>query len=141
MSLKRHKPAFQSVELDPIDQRLEAKAVEKGIPTLVSPKPEPVDPVPIAETVLAASKLQRKPAKTTDAGVPTPRDRMMTVNIEVPAYVWIAIKTRAAQVLESIRHFTLKAYRAQGIQIRDEDMIEDGRRLRGSKARPAPHNE
>jgi hypothetical protein len=30
---KTNRPAFQSVELDPIDVRLEAKAAEKGVPT------------------------------------------------------------------------------------------------------------
>ena len=56
---------------------------------------------------------------------------MMSLNIEMPDYVWIALKTRAAQDMGSVRHFTLKAYRAQGIEIRDADMIEDDRRLRG----------
>ena len=58
---------------------------------------------------------------------------MMSLNIEVPDYVWIALKTRAAQDMGSVRHFTLKAYRAQGIEIKDADMVEDGRRLRGAK--------
>lgn len=140
MNAKPNRPAFQSVELEPIDQRLEAKAVEKGIPTLVTPRPEPALQVPSAEPAPAASKLQRKPPKAENVELATPRERMMTVNIEVPAYVWIAIKTRAAQEFESIRHFTLKAYRAQGIEIRDEDMIEDGRRLRGSRAAPQRSN-
>ena len=58
---------------------------------------------------------------------------MMSLNIEMPDYVWIALKTRAAQDMGSVRHFTLKAFRAQGIEIKDADTVEDGRRLRGSK--------
>ena len=45
---KQVKPAFQSVELDPMDLRLEAKAVEKGIPTLVTTKPATDDPEIVA---------------------------------------------------------------------------------------------
>ena len=37
---KTTRPTFQSVELDPMDARLEARAAEKGIPTLVTPKAE-----------------------------------------------------------------------------------------------------
>lgn len=136
MNAKLNRPSFQSVELDPIDQRLEAKAVEKGIPTLVSPKSESTAPT-TAATQAVTSPRKSKPAG--DAQQATPRDRMMTVNIEVPAYVWIALKTRAAQEMSSIRHFTLKALREQGIEINEADMIEDGRRLRGSKARPDQH--
>ena len=130
MTSPRPRPAFQSVELDPIDARLEAKAAAKGIPTLVSPRPEPVaEP----EAALAMPRVPpgRKAHRAGETQAATPRARMMALNIEVPDYVWIALKTRAAQELGSVRHFTLKAYRAQGIEIRDADMIEDGRRLRG----------
>ena len=132
MSAKPNKPAFQSVELDPIDARLEAKAAEKGIPTLVNPQYEPAAvPTPISAP---RTSTIRKVKRAGDAEEATPRNRMMPLNIEVPDYVWIALKTRAAQDMASLRHFTLKAFRAQGIEIRDADMVEDGRRLRGSKS-------
>ena len=59
---------------------------------------------------------------------------MKTLNVEVPDYAWIAIKTRAAQEMVSVRHVIMSALRANGIEIKDADMIEDGRRLRGSEA-------
>jgi hypothetical protein len=64
----------------------------------------------------------------------TPRVRMKTLNIEVPDYTWIAIKMRAAREMVSVRHVIMLALKADGIEIRDADMIEDGRRLRGSEA-------
>ena len=115
---KAIKPAFQSVELDPIDVRLEAKAVEKGIPTLVNPESAPM--------------ASRKPRRAGERS--TPRSRMKTLNIEVPDYVWIAIKTRAAQEMVSVRHILMTVLRTSGIEIKDADMIEDGRRLRGAEA-------
>ena len=64
----------------------------------------------------------------------TPRVRMKTLNIEVPDYAWIAIKMRAAQEMVSVRHVIMLALKADGIEINDADMVEDGRRLRGSEA-------
>lgn len=118
---KLNRPAFQSVELDPIDARLEAKAAEKGIPTLVSPP-------------AVATAPQRRRSEPGAAVRSTPRARMKTLNIEVPDYAWIALKTRAAQEMVSVRHIIMSALRLNGIDIKEADMIEDGRRLRGSGA-------
>jgi hypothetical protein len=124
------RPAFQSIELDPIDARLEARAAQKGIPTLVTPKAEPhaeVQPraAAAASEVPAAPKASRGPAK--DA---TPRARMKPAKIELPDYVWLALKIRAAENMVSLRYLIMVALRAQGIPINDADMIEDGRRFR-----------
>lgn len=130
---KLGKPAFQSVEIDLIDKRLEEQAAEKGIPTLV--KPAAVDPAIAAGIAVQTANPVAKPAKR--APLPKPvrqRDRMVSLNVEVPAYVWIELKTRAAQEMMSVKHFTLRALREQGIEVREADMVEDGRRMRGSRA-------
>jgi len=128
---KTARPSFQSVEIDLVDQRLEAQAAEKGIPTLVVAKPA-------AESAEAPSVSSANPAaKLNRAGQgarPTPRARMKTLNLEVPDYAWIEIKMRAAKQMTSVRHVIMTALKADGIEIRDADMIEDGRRLRGSEA-------
>jgi hypothetical protein len=118
---KTNRPAFQSVDFDPIDQRLEAKAAEKGIPTLVSPPA--VTP--------AMAQRQRSRAGGAES---TPRARMKKLSVEVPEYAWIAIKTRAAHEMVSTRYVVMSALRAQGIEIKDADMIEEGRRLWGPEA-------
>ena len=56
---------------------------------------------------------------------------MKPLNIEVPDYAWIAIKMRAAKEMVSVRHIIMTALKADGIDIKEADMIEDGRRLRG----------
>ena len=144
---QKPRPNFLSVELDPIDARLEAKAAEKGIPTLVNPKPEAPKPEP--QTITAAQVATPLPAPTpapTSAAAPkkrpkagqgaqsTPRDRMRGLKIELPDYVWISLKKRAAEDMVSLRHVIMTALRAQGIAINEADMIEDGRRLRGPDA-------
>ena len=132
-AIKSIKPAFQSVELDPIDLRLEAKAVEMGIPTLVAAKPEPAVDAIIA-AVTTTPKVAHKLGRAGASAQSTPRARMKPLNIEVPDYAWIAIKMRAAQQMVSVRHIIMSALKADGIEIKAADMIEDGRRLRGADA-------
>ena len=128
---KTVRPAFQPVELDPIDAKLEAKAAEKGIPTLVAtaapksmlasdPKsPEPdTSKTPVPHRVNGAVKQA------------TPRKRMKGLKVELPDYAWIAIKKQTAERMVSVRYFIMDALRAKGIHIDDADMVEDGRRLR-----------
>ncbi len=129
MATPRPRPVFQSVEVDPIDARLEAKAAEKGIPTLVCPKaeePPPVESAPtVEETPVALIKTTRSAARQA-----TPRSRMKGLKIELPDYVWVALKKRAAEEMVSLKHVIMKALREKGIPINDADMIEDGRRFR-----------
>ena len=128
MAAPRPRPAFQSVELDPIDARLEARAAEKGIPTLVTPKAEEgarapsVPPEPVAPVSRNAARTASRQA--------TPRSRMRGLKIELPDYVWVALKKRAAEEMVSLRHVIMTALRDKGISINDADMFEDGRRLR-----------
>jgi hypothetical protein len=129
MATPRPRPAFQSVELDPIDARLEAKAAEKGIPTLVSPKadePPPVEPAPAVEAIPVVPR-KITPSAPKQA---TPRSRMKGLKIELPDYVWVALKKRAAEDMVSLKHIIMTALRDKGIPINDADMFEDGRRFR-----------
>ena len=57
---------------------------------------------------------------------------MKSVNIDLPDYVWIDLKIRAARLQTSVRHIVMTALKADGIQIAEIDLVEDGRRLRGS---------
>lgn len=130
--MRQQKPTFQSVEIDLIDQRLESQAAEKGIPTLVAPKPETaVSAEPVRGREQQSGRTSRRARTTVSTSQATPRSRMKTVNLEVPDYAWIAIKMRAAQEMTSARHVIMMALKGSGIEINDVDMIEDGRRHRG----------
>jgi hypothetical protein len=127
---KAVRPAFQSIELDPIDARLEARAAEKGIPTLVTPKTETP---PEAVTLPAANAEITPPPKKPSKAIPheaTPRSRMKSLKIELPDYSWVALKKRTAEEMVSLRYFIMEALREKGIPINDIDMVEDGRRFR-----------
>ena len=56
---------------------------------------------------------------------------MKALTIELPDYVWIDLKTRAARDMVSVRHLIMRMMREAGVAIEECDMIEDGRRLRG----------
>ncbi|MGO9543323.1 MAG: hypothetical protein ACLPPF_00795 [Rhodomicrobium sp.] len=127
-SVKPTRPPFQAIELDSFDARLEAKAAEKGIPTLVTTKPaqspEPSPPI----TPPDESRAQRPGRGSLNE--PTPRSRMKGLKIELPDYAWIALKKRTAEEMVSLRYFLMEALRAKGIPINEADMVEDGRRFR-----------
>ena len=127
---KKTRPAFQPITIDPIDERLEARAAQRGVPTLVSPelgerstaaraKPEPQ---PLAEA----------PIVTSPPAQPTPRlhGRRKAINLQVPDYVWRELKRISADRMTTVRHVIMTALRAQGVHINEVDMIEDGRRDR-----------
>ena len=100
-----------------------------GIPTLVNPKVEetPADEpaVPLEPVAAVSSKAARTASKQA-----TPRSRMRGLKIELPDYVWVSLKKRAAEEMVSLRHVIMTALRDKGIPINDADMIEDGRRFR-----------
>jgi hypothetical protein len=121
---KAVRPTFQSVELDPIDARLEAKAAEKGIPTLISPKIE------MATTPVPPEAAIASPSKSANASEITPRSRMKNLKVELPDYLWVELKKKAAEDMVSLRHVILSALRDRGFHIHDADMFEDGRRFR-----------
>jgi hypothetical protein len=124
------RPPFQSVELDPIDVRLEARAAEKGIPTLGAPMTRlPPEPEPSTRPDPPAAPEPQKAGR----GMPvdaTPRSRMKPLKIELPDYAWVELKKRAAEEMVSLRLFIMDALRAKGMHINPVDMVEDGRRFR-----------
>ena len=64
--------------------------------------------------------------------LPPRRDRrsIQRIPVELPDYVVDDVKRRALDGHCSARHIIMKALRAYGLHIADEDMPEDGRRLR-----------
>jgi chromosome partitioning protein len=124
-AVKPLRPPFQAIVLDPIDARLEARAAEKGVQTLVSPKTEV--PEPLKTPPQEASPPPKLGNGSLDGA--TPRSRMKGLKIELPDYAWIELKKRSAEEMVSARYFIMETLRAKGIPIHDVDMIEDGRRF------------
>ena len=117
------------VSNDVDDDRLEQLAREKGVGKLETP-------VRIDSRAGEGAALMHAPApapgSVRDAGAATPRSKMKKVNFELPDYVWTELKIRAAHKQTSVRHVLMEVLQGDGFTIHEIDMIEDGRRLRGS---------
>jgi hypothetical protein len=124
--MKQQRAPFQPVSADIDDQKLERLAAEKGVGSLVKPVANGAGEA--ATPTSGPARTKKSEASNPDA---TPRSQMKTVNLEVPSYAWTELKIRAAREQVSVRHIVMEAMRSIGIEIKDADMIEDGRRLRG----------
>ncbi len=109
--------AFIGVDAD-IDERLERLAQDKGVATMVTPEE--------AGQGADAGVRKTKP-KVDPESIPTPRSQMRNVNIEIPDYVWRELKVRAAHRGTTLRHVIMTSLKEVGFDIRNADMIEDGR--------------
>ena len=129
--MKTQRAPFMPVSNDIDDDQLERLARDKGVGALV--KPERVQ-ARAGEAVTAPAPIAAKASSETDATASgaTPRSRMKTVNLELPDYVWTDLKIRSAHEQVSVRHIIMTALKEKGLTIREVDMVEDGRRARGS---------
>jgi hypothetical protein len=119
--MKPTRAPFMPVTDDIDDNKLERLAAEKGVGALVKPVANGG-----GESKTATSS-RPKPDAALDA---TPRSEIKSLNLELPAYVWIALKIRAAERQTSLKHVVMTALVKDGVTINEVDMIEDGRRLR-----------
>lgn len=119
MMTSQPRAPFLAITPDIDDGKLERLAADKGVGALVKPD------------VNGAGEGAPRTAWGSKASPDTmPRTDMKSLNLQLPGYVWTDLKIRAAQQQVSLRHVVMSALRKDGITIRDEDMIEDGRRLR-----------
>lgn len=148
------RPGFPPLQLEDFDARLDAEAARRGIPTLTTPlqggndkpllpaeskseeRPIVVNPkaevaAPRTDTSAKHRGTRRKLApKAPQDNQATPRSRMKSLNVELPDYVWVELKSRAAREMVSVRHIIMSLLKDAGIDIISADLIEDGRRLR-----------
>lgn len=106
-----------------MDASLEDLARNKGVATMVKAAPQAAEE--IQPRIVAA------PEPVDPDLIPTPRSRMKNLNMEIPDYVWTELKVRAAHRGTTIKHVIMTSLRAEGFEIRQADMIEDGRQNRG----------
>jgi hypothetical protein len=109
--------------LDVDDEKLERLAAERGVGRLEPPAKRSRE----GDRLVPAQVTAPSPANNA-----APASKLKTVNLELPDYVWTDLKIRAAHQQTSLKHVIMTALRKDGIMIKDADMIEDGRRLRGS---------
>lgn len=127
---------FLSFASDIDDDAIEAMARSKGVPALTRPD-RALERTATAPPQGRGGDADRGLAPVADGeAATTPRQRMAYVKACLPDYALLELKTRAARERVSVNHILMKALNLAGIPIRPEDMIEDGRRLRGKSIRP-----
>lgn len=113
---------------DDLDEQLETLARKKGVGELVKPAAESAGDGEGARAPHKATGQPPRPHPTEPMPAP-----VSTGSLTLPNYVWTDLKMRAAHG-GTVRHIIMTALKAHGVTIADIDMVEDGRRLRGSKA-------
>lgn len=131
---------FAAIEIDPIDLKLEATAKRKRIPTLKLDMPEDAQDAQDAKSEkLGGAKNHRNLAAQTLNKRPTPEPtrhpeaktvRRRPISIEVPDYLARELKVKAATEAVTVRYLVLKALSGAGYRVDDDELEEDGRRLR-----------
>lgn len=131
------------------DDLLEALAARKGIARLQNPEEGgaarvpaaapaadavAAAPAPVSAPAAAPRAEPRRVPTAAERQKPTPRERMKSMNLELPDYAMRALKELALRESCSVRHVIMRALAKEGIAIRPADLIADGRRLRGKNA-------
>ena len=96
------------------DADLDAFAARKGVPALNHAAPAPT------VTAQAPSPL----------ALIKPPAVLRRVTLDLPEYVVDQLHDRARAARCTTRHVVMTALKSTGVQINDDDMISDGRRLR-----------
>lgn len=118
---------------DDLDARLERLAENRGVGSLVKTTSN-LNKAGEGDDAPRTKPARREPAtsKPTATPAPAPRAPTKTLSLEVPDYLGVDLKVKAAHKGTSVRHIILTALKEQGYAIAEIDMVEDGRRLRGS---------
>jgi hypothetical protein len=131
------KEPFQPFNLD-LDDQLERIAQAKGVPALTTtpilPDHEPtLHPAEEGAQKSFSQAIQQPPTTEQLPVKPPPCE----ARVKVPDYLMMELKMETVRRRVSINHLFLAGLRATGFTVHDEDMIEDGRRLRGKNS---PHH-
>ena len=132
------KQPFQPFNLD-LDDQLERIAQAKGVPALTTPPIIAGHDRTLQHTAEEGAQqtfthaIQQPPAATDLSIKPPPCE----ARVKVPDYLMMELKMETVRRRVSLNHLFLAGLRATGFTVHDEDMIEDGRRLRGKNS---PHH-
>ena len=139
MNERAPRKAFNPIDLD---EKVDELARRKGIPTLVDPEPMPAGtrwgdtaepgqspPPASAERAREGENSRSLPVASSSLH----ESEYATVKFEAPLYLIDELHAAARRQRSSVKYLLLTSLKAQGFEVRDEDLIPDGRRLRGSR--------
>lgn len=135
MTERAPRKAFNPITVD-LDEKVDELARRKGIPTLVDPEPMPAS-TGEAETPVGKTGRAREGEGRGSISVTAPsleEGEYATLKFEAPLYLIDELHAAARRQRSSLKYLLLSTLKAQGFEVRDEDLIPDGRRLRGSRA-------
>lgn len=137
MTDRMSRKAFNPIAVD-LDEQLDDLARRKGIPTLVDP--EPIQPGERPQGVASSTAPETQPAAAADArgGIhadeaPGPQSEHVYLKIKAPLYLSDELHAKARHLRTSVNHLILSTLQSQGFSVKAEDLVPDGRRLRGSR--------
>ena len=135
MTERAPRKAFNPIMVD-LDEKVDELARRKGIPTLVDPEPMRANTAR-TETPEAKTERAREGENTNSISVtaaPLQESEYATLKFEAPLYLIDELHAAARWQRSSLKYLLLSTLKAQGFAVHDEDLIPDGRRLRGSRA-------
>lgn len=113
---------------DDLDQAAEALARRKGIPTL-QPAEQQKDEEKTGEPDEAVPEIpDPEPEKSTS---------YTYVKCKCPDYLLDELYASARKERVTVNHILLKSLKSAGFTVREEDLIPDGRRIRGRAEKPS----
>jgi hypothetical protein len=133
MSERAPRKAFNPITVD-LDEKVDELARRKGIPTLVDP--EPMHAETGSSQTAARTERSGEGENTRPMPVAAPllqESEYATLKFEAPLYLIDELHAAARRQRSSLKYLLLSTLKAQGFEVRDEDLIPDGRRLRGSR--------
>lgn len=137
---------------DDLDNQLERIAHAKGVPALTNEPSAPRQDPPLQSlqeqgayqdhSLTPQAPLPPQPANALlpaePAPTPPPEPEKMHARLKIPEYLMIELKIQSVRRRVSLNHLFLAGLKATGFTVRDEDLVEDGRRLRGKAAPQNP---
>lgn len=123
-------PDFLAIEIDALDDKLAETAMRKRIPSLNLQRPEAsTDRYEGSSDDLSVQQPDR-PKDPRPTRRPSQTGRRRPLSLEVPDYLARELKVKAASDAVTVRFLVLSALGEAGYRIDQDELEEDGRRLR-----------
>lgn len=129
-----------AMDLDEIDYAVEELARRKNIPTLTPPEQRSEQAAPVSTSKPGSRTREDEQGSEGESGGSSPEASRLPpqteyspLGFDAPRYLLDELHAAARRQRSSVKYLVLCALKAQGFEVRDEDLIPDGRRLRGSR--------
>jgi hypothetical protein len=149
--MSRHTPVFRSIPapLEVPDEALNALGDQLGVPKMVKPVPVPSPSIAtqpenfggaaFSETVRKNPLLEGKGSpflgQKTTSPFRAPEPQIEKITVELPAYLTAALRREGAERRITIRTLVMMGLQALGFEVREQDLIPDGRRTHSRKSK------